>query len=92
MTPEEANANRLQFADEVMSQAAKDFRRKGLVLDTFKIQSISDDQRYLEAIGRRRSAEVQRDARIAEPSRKPKRARLRQLPSRKETWPSRKRS
>ncbi len=37
MTPEEANANRLQFADEVMSQAAKDFRRKGLVLDTFKI-------------------------------------------------------
>ena len=66
MTPEEANANRLQFADEVMSQAAKDFRRKGLVLDTFKIQSISDDQCYLEAIGRRRSAEVQRDARIAE--------------------------
>ena len=55
MTPEEANANRLQFADEVMSQAAKDFRRKGLVLDTFKIQSISDDQRYLEA-----AAEVQR--------------------------------
>jgi flotillin len=36
------------------------------VLDFFQIQSISDDQGYMEAIGRKRNAEVLRDARIAE--------------------------
>jgi flotillin len=38
----------------------------GIVLDFFQIQSITDDQGYLEAIGRKRNAEVIRDARIAE--------------------------
>ncbi len=66
LTPEEANTDRLKFAQEVMSQASEDFRTLGLVLDTFKIQSVSDSQRYLEAIGRKKNAEVQRDARIAE--------------------------
>jgi len=36
------------------------------VLDTFKIKHISDDQGYLEAVGRRKNAEVRRDARITE--------------------------
>jgi flotillin len=40
--------------------------RLGIVLDFFQIQSISDDQGYLESIGRKRNAQVQRDARIAE--------------------------
>jgi flotillin len=66
LTPEEANSERLKFAQEVMNQASEDFRKLGLVLDTFKIQSVSDSQRYLEAIGRKKNAEVQRDARIAE--------------------------
>ncbi len=66
LTPEEANTERLKFAQEVMNQASEDFRKLGLVLDTFKIQSVSDSQRYLEAIGRKKNAEVQRDARIAE--------------------------
>lgn len=66
LTPEEANTDRLKFAQEVMNQASEDFRKLGLVLDTLKIQSVSDSQRYLEAIGRKKNAEVQRDARIAE--------------------------
>ena len=66
LTPEEANTDRLKFAQEVMTQASEDFRKLGLVLDTLKIQSVSDSQRYLEAIGRKKNAEVQRDARIAE--------------------------
>ena len=66
LTPEEANTDRLRFAEEVINQASEDFRKLGLVLDTFKIQSVSDSQRYLEAIGRKKNAEVQRDARIAE--------------------------
>ncbi len=66
LTPEEANTERLEFARQVLSQASEDFRRLGLVLDTFKIQELSDSQRYLEAIGRKKNAEVQKNARIAE--------------------------
>lgn len=66
MAPEEANTSRLDFAERVKEEARKDLRRLGLILDTFKIQNISDREDYLEAIGRKRNAEVQRDAEIAE--------------------------
>lgn len=66
MSPEEANTNRLEFAERVKEEARKDLRQLGLILDTVKIQNISDDEDYLAAIGRKRNAEVQRDARIAE--------------------------
>jgi flotillin len=66
LTPEEANSNRLEFAERVVSEARGDLMRLGLVLDTFKIKHISDDQGYLEAVGRRKNAEVRRDARITE--------------------------
>jgi flotillin len=66
LTPEEANSNRLEFAERVVGEARNDLMRLGLVLDTFKIKHISDDQGYLEAIGRRKNAEVRRDARITE--------------------------
>jgi flotillin len=66
LTPEEANTNRLEFGEKVGEEARSDLKRLGLVLDTFKIKHISDDQGYLEAIGRRKNAEVRRDARITE--------------------------
>jgi len=66
LTPEEANSNRLEFAERVVGEARSDLMRLGLVLDTFKIKHISDDQGYLEAVGRRKNAEVRRDARITE--------------------------
>jgi flotillin len=66
LTPEEANSNRLEFAQKVSEQARSDLKRLGLVLDTFKIKHISDAQGYLEAIGRRKNAEVRRDASITE--------------------------
>ena len=66
LTPEEANSNRLEFAERVVGEARNDLMRLGLVLDTFKIKHISDDQGYLEAVGRRKNAEVRRDARITE--------------------------
>jgi flotillin len=66
LTPEDANSNRLEFAEKVGEQARSDLKRLGLVLDTFKIKHISDAQGYLEAIGRRKNAEVRRDARITE--------------------------
>jgi flotillin len=66
VSPEEANAKRLELADQVSERARADLSRLGIVLDFFQIQSISDDQGYLEAIGRKRNAVVLRDARIAE--------------------------
>jgi flotillin len=66
LTPEEANSNRLEFAQKVVHEARSDLQRLGLVLDTFKIQQISDDQGYLDAIARRKNAEVRRDAKITE--------------------------
>jgi flotillin len=66
LTPEDANSNRLEFAEQVAEEARNDLMRLGLVLDTFKIKHISDDQGYLEAVGRRKNAEVRRDARITE--------------------------
>lgn len=61
-TPEAANAERLAVADSASEAAQTDFGRLGLVLDTFKIQHLSDSEGYLEAIGRQKSAEVRRDA------------------------------
>lgn len=61
-TPEAANAERLAVAESASEAAQTDFARLGLVLDTFKIQHLSDSEGYLEAIGRQKSAEVRRDA------------------------------
>jgi len=66
LTPEEANSNRLEFAEKVAQEARSDLMRLGLVLDTFKIKHLSDNEGYLEAVGRRKNAEVRRDARITE--------------------------
>jgi len=66
LTPEEANSQRLQFAEKVTIEARSDLQNLGLVLDTFKIQDLSDSEGYLDAIGRKKNAEVRRDANIAE--------------------------
>lgn len=66
MTPEEANANRLQLAGEATENARRDLQRLGIVLDFLQIQEITDAEGYLQAIGRKQNATVQRDARIAE--------------------------
>ena len=66
LTPEEANNDRLEFAEKVAQQARSDLRNLGLVLDTFKIKHISDNEGYLDAIGRKKNAEVRRDAKIVE--------------------------
>lgn len=65
-TPEEANAERLAVAEAASEAARTDFQRLGLVLDTFKIQHLSDTEGYMEAVGRQRSAVVRRDALVAE--------------------------
>lgn len=66
VTPEEANAQRMEIGEQVADQARKDLQKLGLVLDFIRIQNISDDQGYLESIGRKKNAEVMKNARIAE--------------------------
>ncbi len=68
LTPEEANSQRLEFAEKVVKEARADIEKLGLVLDTFKIQHLSDPEGYLDAIGRKKNAEVRRDATIVEAS------------------------
>lgn len=66
LTPEQVNEDKIAFAKSLLDEAEDDLEKLGLVLDTLKIQNISDDVRYLDSIGRKQQAELQRDARIAE--------------------------
>jgi len=70
LTPEEVNEDKEKFAAELIEEAEVDLLALGLCLDTLKIQTVSDDVGYLDAIGRVRSAELIRDARKAEADRK----------------------
>jgi flotillin len=88
LTPEEVNEDKIKFAQSLLSEAEDDLRRIGLELDTLKIQDVSDDVGYLDSIGRRQSAEVQKRALIAEAGSKAESA-IRSASNRKETEISR---
>ncbi len=66
LTPEEVNDDRLGFAQELSDEAVEDLTKLGLELDTLNIQAVSDDQGYLDSIGRQQSAELLMNSRIAE--------------------------
>ncbi|MBN2385210.1 flotillin family protein [bacterium] len=66
LTPEQVNEDRLKFALAVGEEVEEDLEKLGLMLDTLKIQHVSDESQYLDSIGRKRIAEVVKDAEIAE--------------------------
>lgn len=66
LTPEQVNEDKIAFANTLLEEAEHDFMRMGLVLDTLKIQNVTDDSNYLNSIGRIRGADIRRDASIAE--------------------------
>jgi len=66
LTPEQVNEDKTAFAKSLLDEAEEDLQKLGLVLDTLQIQNISDDVLYLDSIGRKQQADLQRDARIAE--------------------------
>ncbi|MBE9101712.1 flotillin family protein [Vacuolonema iberomarrocanum] len=70
LTPEQVNEDKMAFAKSLLDEAEDDLVKLGLVLDTLKIQNISDNVHYLDSIGRKQQADLQRDARIAEASAK----------------------
>ncbi|ADV67970.1 flotillin family protein [Deinococcus maricopensis] len=69
LTPEEINEDRLRFAEALIEEAEHDMSNLGIKLDTLKIQNVSDGSGYLESIGRRKTADVLKEARVAEAER-----------------------
>ncbi len=66
LTPEEVNEDKVAFAESLLAEAAHDLNRLGLQLDTLTIQNVADDVGYLDSIGRRKNAVLQRDVAIAQ--------------------------
>lgn len=70
LTPEEVNEDRLKFAQTLIEEADDDIKTLGLELDVLKIQNVTDEVGYLDSVGRRQTAEVLKEARVAEAVRK----------------------
>jgi flotillin len=66
MNVEEIYRNRDAFAQRVQDIAATDLANMGLAIISFTIRDVRDNEGYLDALGKKRTAEVKRDARIGE--------------------------
>lgn len=66
LTPEEVNEDKMRFAHTLLEEAEHDMSRVGLVLDTLKIQNVTDDVNYLASIGRIRGATLNMKQAVAE--------------------------
>lgn len=66
LTVEEIYQDRKKFAKEVREVAGVDLGNLGLDIVSYTIKDVKDDEGYLDALGKKRVAEVKRDARIGE--------------------------
>ena len=66
LTVEEIYKNRDVFAQQVQKVAFEDMANMGLQIVSFTIRDIRDNQGYLDALGKPRTAQVKRDAVIGE--------------------------
>src|SRR3989442_11098804 len=66
LTVEEINADRQAFAQKMTDEAAVDLKKMGVNIDILTIEQISDEMGYLDALGKKRTAEVKRDAVVGE--------------------------
>jgi flotillin len=66
LTPEQVNMDKVAFATKLLDEAEHDMQRIGLVLDTLKIQNVTDDVNYLNSTGRMQGARVRMSASIVE--------------------------
>jgi flotillin len=66
LTPEQVNQDKMAFANKLVDEAEHDMHRIGLVLDTLKIQNVTDDVNYLNSTGRMQGARVRMEASIVE--------------------------
>jgi len=66
MQVEELLSDRQAFMSKVLEEAGADLAKMGLGVDVLKIQNINDTRGYIESLGKKRTAEVVRDAAIGE--------------------------
>jgi flotillin len=66
LSVEEIYRNRDQFASSVQEVAVSDMANMGLAIVSFTLKDIRDSHGYLDALGKPRTAEVKRDAVIAQ--------------------------
>jgi len=66
LTVEEIYSNRDAFAAKVQEVASSDLANMGLTIISFTIRDIRDNQGYLDALGKPRTAQVKRDATIGQ--------------------------
>ena len=66
LTPEPVNEDKLAFAEALQKEAEHDLSKLGLLLDTMKIQNVQDERGYLNSLGRKKSADLIKNSRIAE--------------------------
>lgn len=65
MTVEEIYKNRDKFSQEVQRVASQDLAKMGLIIVSFTIKEVRDENGYLDSLGKPRIAQVKRDADIA---------------------------
>ncbi len=66
LTVDQLIKDREAFRQQVLGEAGEDLARLGMQIDVFNPQSITDEQGFIEALGKKRTAEVKRDAAIGE--------------------------
>jgi len=66
LTVEQIIQDRDAFRQQVLTEAGEDLTRLGMQIDVFNPQSITDSMDYIAALGKKRTAEVQRDATIGQ--------------------------
>ncbi|MBP1041564.1 flotillin family protein [Vagococcus sp. BWB3-3] len=66
MTVEEIYQNRDKFSQSVQEVASVDLAKMGLIIVSFTIKEVRDNNGYLDSLGKPRIAQVKRDANIAE--------------------------
>ncbi len=64
MSIEELVGDRTKLNTEVLNDAAADLKKLGLGVDLLTIQEVTDDTGYIEQLGKKRTAEVTKDAQI----------------------------
>ncbi len=66
LTVEDIVTDREKISQQVLDVARGELNKLGFQLDNFVVQRITDNEGYIDALGKKRTAEVKRDAEIAE--------------------------
>ncbi|XP_061092313.1 flotillin-1b [Conger conger] len=66
LTVEEIYQDRQKFSEQVFKVASSDLVNMGISVVSYTLKDVHDDQHYLHSLGKARTAQVQKDARIGE--------------------------